>query len=115
MQWTSAILLLTLATSGASQAAEINLSSATDFSRMEVLLKDDEGANPDLVQLSVTLTPEATERMAQISQEAIGKPLTLSINGQPVSTATVHSALGRQFRMAIPRPVAKKLLPTLIE
>ncbi|MBN6775444.1 hypothetical protein JRG42_20085 [Pseudomonas granadensis] len=115
MQWTSAILLLTLAASGASQAAEINLSSATDFSRMEVLLKDDEGANPDHVQLSVTLTPEATEGVAQISQKSIGKPLTLSINGQPVSTATVHSALGRQFRIAIPRPIAKNLLPTLID
>jgi hypothetical protein len=114
MRWMSSLLLLTLV-AGASQAAEINLSSATDFSRMEVLLKDDEGANPDHVQLSVTLAPEATERVAQISQESMGKPLTLSINGQPVSTATVRSALGRQLRIAIPRPVAKNLLPTLID
>ena len=115
MQWKAAILLLTLAASGASQAAEMNLSSATDFTRMELLLKDDEGANPGHVQLSVTLTPEATERVARISQESIGKQLTLSINGQPISTVTVHSVLGAQFRIAMLRPVAKKLLPTLID
>lgn len=115
MQWMSAVLLLTLAASGASQAAEINLCSATDFTRMEVLLKDDKAANPDHVQLSVTLTPRATEKVEQISRESIGKSLTLSINGQVISTATVHSALGRQLRIVIPRPVAKNLLPTLIE
>ncbi|MBV4486858.1 hypothetical protein HU727_014780 [Pseudomonas sp. SWRI153] len=115
MQWKSAILLLALAASSVSQAAEINLSSARDFTRMEMLLKDDEGANPDHVQLSVTLTPEATERVAKISRESIGKPLTLSINGQPISTVTVHSVLGGQWKIAMLRPVAKKLLPTLIE
>ncbi|HWH89170.1 MAG TPA: hypothetical protein VNV36_20670 [Pseudomonas sp.] len=115
MQWKSVMLSLALAASGASQAAEINLSSATDFTRTELLLKDDQGANPDHVQLSVILTPEATERVARISRKSIGKRLTVSINGQPISTAMVYSALGSQFRISMPRPVARKLLPTLIE
>lgn len=115
MYWKAGMLLLAMAGAGGSHAAEINFLSAADFIRMEMLLKDDEGANPDLVQLTVTLSPQATERIQKVTHESIGQPLTLSINGLPISTATVHSALGAQFRISMSQAVAKNLLPTLIE
>ncbi|HEF4758371.1 TPA: hypothetical protein SAN82_000770 [Pseudomonas putida] len=109
------MLLLAMAAAGGSHAAEIDFSSAADFTRMEMLLKDDEGANPDFVELSVTLSPQATERVQKVSHESMGQTLTLSINGLRISTATVHSVLGAQFRVSMSRTVAKSLLPTLIE
>jgi len=114
MRWKIALLLLVAASAGSSQAADMDFSSAVDFARMEMLLKDDQGPNPDHVQLSVTLTPAATARLRAISQEALGQPLNLSINGQHISTATVRSELGAHLRIMMSRPVAKKLLPTLI-
>ncbi|MGY2278191.1 hypothetical protein ACW9H0_11225 [Pseudomonas monsensis] len=115
MQWKHALLLLAVAGCGTSQAADIDFSSAADFTRMEILLKDDPSAQPDHVRLSVTLSPEATIRARTISREALGQPLNLSINGQHISTATVHSELGAQLMIVMSRPMAKKLLPTLIE
>lgn len=35
--------------------------------------------------------------MRKVSTQSIGQPLTLLINGQPISTATVQSVLGAQF------------------
>jgi hypothetical protein len=115
MQWKVAILLLLTVCAGTSHAADLDFSSAADFTRMEILLKDDQGAHPDLVQLSVTLAPEAAARAKTTSREALGQPLNLSINGQHVSTTTVHSELGELLRIVMPRHVAKSLLPTLIE
>lgn len=115
MQWKVGLLLWVMTGSVAAQGPQIDFSSATDFTRMEMLIKDDQGANPDHVQLDVTLDPRAAERAQKVSQAAIGQPLTLSINGLPISTATVHSALGAKFRISMSRAVAKILLPTLIE
>lgn len=98
-----------------SQAAEINLLSASDFIKMGILLKDIDSPNPDTVELSVTLSPQAAERMRKISRDSMKQPLTLLINGQRISTATVHSELGAQFRIVMPRAIARDLLPTLIE
>jgi hypothetical protein len=109
------MLLLAMALSAGAHAAEITFLSTTDFTRMEMLLKDDDGANPGFVQLEVTLSPEATERAQKISRESMGRPLTLLINGLPISTTTVHSVLGSQFRIVMSQAVAKNLLPTLIE
>ena len=115
MQWKVVILLLATGGAGTGQAADIDFSSKADFARMEMLLKDDQGAHPGLVQLSVTLTPEATARAKAISRGALGQPLNLSVNGQHISTTTVHSELGGLLKIVMPRPVAKSLLPTLIE
>ncbi|WP_030131112.1 hypothetical protein [Pseudomonas sp. QTF5] len=115
MSWKIWMVLLAMVGAGSSHAGEIDFSSADDFIRMEMLLKDDDGANPDHVTLSVTLSPQAAEHAQKISRESLGQPLTVSINGHPISTATVRSALGAQFRIAMSRSIAKKLLPTLIE
>ena len=97
------------------QAAEIYFSSALDFTKTELVLKDIDSPNPEIVVLSVTLSPEATERMRKVSTQSIGQPLTLLINGQPISTATVQSVLGAQFRVTMSRAIARELLPSLLE
>ncbi|MNQ27838.1 hypothetical protein D3C85_411040 [compost metagenome] len=109
------LLLLTMAVTTSSQAVEIDLSSARDFIRMELLLKDIDRSNPDLVSLTVTLSPQAAERMEKVSRESIGQPLTLLINGRAITTATVHSAIGAQLQVAMSRAIAKDLLPTLLD
>ncbi|WP_130904365.1 MULTISPECIES: hypothetical protein [unclassified Pseudomonas] len=113
--WKIGLLLpVMMGAATASQAAEINLSSATDFTRMDVLLKDDDRLQSTF-EMNVTLSPEATERMQNISRASLGQQLTLSINGWKVSTATVQTVLGSQFRVSIPKAVAKDLLPTLVD
>jgi hypothetical protein len=109
------MLLLAMLGAGSSQAGEIDFASATDFIRMELLLKDSGRTDPGHVSLDVTLSEQATERVQKISSESMGQPLTVSINGLPITTAIVHSVLGAQFRIAIPRSIAKDLLPTLLE
>lgn len=115
MGWKIALLLLASASAASVQAADLAFSSEVDFTKMVMLLKDDQGPNPDLVELSLVLTPAATERAKAISHEAMGQPLNLSINGQHISTATVRSELGGEFRISMSRSVAKRLLPTLID
>ncbi len=114
MVWKVWMFLLAMTGATCSQAAEIDFSSATDFIRMELVLKDVERLHSSY-EMNVTLSPEATERMQHISRESIGQQMTLSINGWKISTATVHSVLGSRFSIAIPKSIAKDLLPTLID
>ena len=106
------MFLLAMSVAMGGHAAEINLSSATDFTRMELLLKDHDSTG---LSLNVTLSSEATERMQDITRASIGQPLTLSINGWEIVTATVQSAVGSKFTVSIPRAIAKDFLPTLID
>ena len=114
MGWKIGLFLMVMTGVTGSHAAEINLSSASDFTRMELLLKDHDRLH-SAFEMNVTLSPEAAERMQRITRESIGQKLTLSINGWKISTATVHSVLGSQFRVFIPKAIAKDLLPTLVE
>lgn len=115
MGWKWVVLLLVMMGAMPVQAAEINFLSASDFIKMDLVLKDIHGPNPELVMLNVTLTPQAAERIQKISRESMKQPLTLLINGQRINTATVQSELGAQFRVSMSREVARDLLPTLIE
>ena len=115
MSWKWFVLSLVMLGVMPAQAAEIDFSSASDFIKMELLLKDIDRPNPDTVELSVTLSPQAAERMRKISRDSMKQPLTLLINGQRISTATVQSELGAQFRVSMSRAIARDLLPTLIE
>jgi hypothetical protein len=114
MGWKIGLFLMVMTGATGSHAAEINLSSATDFTRMELLLKDSDRLHSGF-EMNVTLSPEATERMQRITRESVGQNLTLSINGWTVTTATVQSVLGAQFRVSIPKAIAKDLLPTLVD
>lgn len=109
------MVLLAMVVSTASQAAEIGFSSTSDFTRMEILLKDIDTSGTETVVLSVTLSPEAAERVRKVSTESIGQPLTLMINGRVISTATIHSALGAKFQIAMSRATARELVPSLLE
>ena len=109
------MVLLAMVVSTASQATEIDFSSTSDFTRMEILLKDIDTSGTETVVLSVTLSPEAAERVRKVSTESIGQPLTLMINGRVISTATVQSVLGAQFRVAMSRAIARELVPSLLD
>jgi hypothetical protein len=65
--------------------------------------------------MTVTLSPEATERNERITRESIGQNLTVWINGWEISTARVMSPVGSKFRVVIPKAIAKDVLPTLVD
>ncbi|VVN87199.1 hypothetical protein [Pseudomonas fluorescens] len=115
MDWKWVVLSLVMLGAMPVQAAEINFLSASDFIKVDAQLKDIDSPNPDTVDLSVTLSPQAAERMRKISRDSMDQSLTLLINGLQISTATVRSELGAQFRVAVPRAIARDLLPTLID
>ena len=97
-------------------AAEINLSSATDFTAMTLRLKQADDPNPNSVTLEVTLSPDAQRRVAQVSREEMNKPVHLFINGVLVSTPTVRSVIeGPGMQIGVLRDVAPSLIPTLLE
>lgn len=113
--WKWVVLSLVMMGAMPSQAAEINFLSASDFIKVDALLKDIERSDLDRVELSITLSPPAAERMRKISREAMKQPLTILINGRQIATATVQTELGAQFQIGMPRAIARDLLPTLID
>jgi preprotein translocase subunit SecD len=115
MGWKAWMFSVALLATTGSQAAEINLNSATDFIHIDMLLKEEGDRLQTGYEMNVMLSPEAAERMTQLTRASIGQQLTVSVNGRVLSTATVQSELGARFRMVIPKAVAKDLLPTLVD
>jgi preprotein translocase subunit SecD len=115
MAWKLWIFSAAMLAASGSHAAEINFDSATDFIHIDVLLKEDSDRLQSAYEMNVMLSPEAAERIAQLTHASIGQPLTVSVNGRELSTATVHSEIGARIRMIIPKTVAKDLLPTLVD
>jgi len=97
-------------------AADIRFSSASDFVTMTLKLKQADDLNQHAVMLEVTLSPDASRRIAEVSREEMNKPLRLFINGVLVSTPTVKSEInGPGINIPVPREVASSLIPTLLE
>lgn len=51
------MVFLAMVIGTSTQAAEIDFSSALDFTKTELVLKDIDSPNPEIVVLSVTLSP----------------------------------------------------------
>jgi preprotein translocase subunit SecD len=115
MGWKTWVFSVAMLAATGSQAAEINFNSATDFIHIDVRLKEEGDQNRTGYEMNVMLSPEAAERMTQLTRASIGQQLTLSVNGRELSTATVQTEVGARFRLVIPKAVAKDLLPTLVE
>ncbi|MGO4308280.1 hypothetical protein AB4Z35_00180 [Pseudomonas sp. KB_15] len=109
-----AVLLM----SGALQcfAAEIALSSGTDFTEMTLKLRQTDNLNPDSVELKVQLSPDAQRRFTLVTRQAMHQYLQLSINDIVVSNAMIHVVIeGPGLVIMVPRKIARDLLPTLLE
>ncbi|MDF9777247.1 hypothetical protein [Pseudomonas baetica] len=112
------LVFAVLAMLGALQclAAEIALSSETDFTEMTLELRRADNLNPDSMELRVKLSPDAQRRLALVTHQEMHNYLQLSINGIAVSNAMIHSVIeGPGLVIAVPRKVARDLLPTLLE
>lgn len=108
--------VLAMMASWQSMAAEIAFTSDTDFSEMSLELKRIDDPTPQAVRLNVTLRPDAQRRLQRVTTEGVHQPLQLSINGVQVSSATIQSVInGPGLMISVPREVASKLLPTLLE
>lgn len=108
-------MLLGLLTAAGCQAAKIDFSSETDFTEIDLRVKDRNGINSHLVTMQVTLTSEAQQRMKQVTQQALMQPLTLSVNGLEISTSTVQQVIDSPSgSLSMSKETAKKLFPTLL-
>lgn len=97
-------------------AADINFSSSSDFTQINLRLKRGDSSVPQSLTLEITLGLNAQRRMARISREEMNKPLRLFINGLLVSTPTVRSVLDSPgIQIHVSREVALALIPTLLE
>lgn len=97
-------------------AADIDLSSRSDFTQMNLELKRVDDPNPQSIALRVMLSPDAQRRLEQLSREQMHQRLRLSINGVQVSNATIQSVIkGPGLMISIPRAIAGKLVPTLLD
>ena len=87
------LVFAVLAMLGALQclAAEIALSSETDFTEMTLELRRADNLNPDILELRVMLSPDAQRRLALVTRQEMHKYLQLSINNIAVSNAMIHS------------------------
>ncbi|MGE8151357.1 hypothetical protein ACQKP5_08940 [Pseudomonas vancouverensis] len=96
-------------------SADIDFSSRSDFTEMSLELKRSDDLNPQSIGLNVTLSPDAQQRLEQLTRREMHQSLRLSINGVLVSTTTIQSVIsGPGMRISVPRAIADKLVPTLL-
>jgi hypothetical protein len=96
-------------------AAEIAFSSQRDFTEISLNIRDTYSANPDAIELDVTLSQDAQQRMQVATSAALEQDLTVLIDGRPVSTSHVQSAIDTpQLRVSLTRQAAIALLPNLL-
>ncbi|WP_395823982.1 hypothetical protein [Collimonas sp.] len=113
----AALLLTTcaLTTAATASCAEIAFSSHSDFTEINLNIKDTFNVNPNTLALEVTLSPDAQRRMQEASSAALDQNLTVVINGKIVNTARVVNVLDSpQLQITVSRQVALELLPGLI-
>jgi preprotein translocase subunit SecD len=83
--------------------ARLVLSSAIDFTHVSLVLKAAENPDPDYVEVTVTLTPEAGAKAKSITLLAYQKYMTLYVDGYQLSTSKVQGTLGGSFKFEAPR------------
>lgn len=103
IKWSLCAVLLWAGAACSDEPARLVFSSVTDFTDISVSLKRAENPDPAYVEVSVTLSPEARARTKSITLLTINKYLTLYVDGYPLSTSMVHSELGGEFRLLVPR------------
>jgi len=97
------------------QAAEINFSSDSDFAEINLNIRDQAQANSEFVVISVILTPAAQRRLEEVSRNALQQDLTISLDGQAISTATVHSVMkSPHLKFSLSREMARDVFPSLL-
>jgi hypothetical protein len=96
-------------------AAGINFSSDRDFAEININIKDQAQSNAEFVILSVTLTPMAQQRLEEVSRSALQQEMTISLDGKPISTAIVHSAMKNpHLKLNMSRQMARDVFPSLL-
>ncbi|NWA82218.1 hypothetical protein [Pseudomonas sp. D2002] len=103
IKWSLCAVLLWASAACSNEPARLVFSSVTDFTDIWVSLKRAENPDPAYVEVNVTLSPEARARTKSIALLTINKYLTLYVDGYPLSTSMVHSELGGEFRLLVPR------------
>ena len=103
IKWGLWAFLLGASVALSDEPARLVYSSAIDFTKISVTLKRAEDPDPALVEVNVTLSPEAEARTKSITLLAYQKQLTLYVDGYQLTTAKVQSQLGGEFVLFAPR------------
>jgi len=114
-RWKLLALLLGACVAMTTHAAEINFSSDRDFAEINLNIKDQALANSEFVIISVILTPAAQQRLEAVSRNALQQDLTISLDGQPISTTTVrHVMKSPHLKLGLSREMARDVFPSLL-
>ncbi|NMY28785.1 hypothetical protein HBO19_22675 [Pseudomonas sp. WS 5021] len=96
--------------------AKLFYSSQADFTEMTLTLKKAQALQPELIEVDVTLTPQARARTKTLTQSALHKQMTLYLNGRPLNTVTVQGVIdGPGLRFSIPRNQLLEMMPSLLK
>ncbi|WP_157658307.1 hypothetical protein [Burkholderia ubonensis] len=113
MRWMQLLILSVICGAISCRAVEVNWSSACDFIETSLTLKSDNPDDGKKITLNVTLNKLAAARLARLSRDSLHQNMTLYINGNLISTATIQSVLGAQLQVPLSRQLAEQLIPTL--
>ncbi|AIY43319.1 Outer membrane protein [Collimonas arenae] len=106
---------LTVGAAMTASAAEIAFSSQRDFTEISLNIKDTYNANPDAIELDITLSQDAQQRMQAATSAALEQDLTVMIDGQAINTSHVQNVVDTpQMRIVMSRQAALQLLPNLL-
>ncbi|MDY7546852.1 hypothetical protein RGU75_11495 [Glaciimonas sp. CA11.2] len=96
-------------------AAEIDFSSDRDFAEINLNIRDQGQNDTEFVALSVKLTPAALHRLQDVTRDALNEDLTISLNGNVVSTVKLMAPLKTpHLKLFLTRQMAHDVFPSLL-
>lgn len=97
------------------QAAEIDFSSEQDFAEINLNIRDQAQEDSEFVALSVKLTPVALHRLADITRNAPHEDLTISLDGNVISTIKINGVIkSPHLKLSLTRKMARDVFPSLL-
>ena len=96
-------------------AANIDFSSDRDFAEINLNIRDQAQSDSEFVALSVKLTPPALRRLEDVSRSALNEDLTISLDGNVVSTIKVVEVIKTpHLKLSLTRQMARDVFPSLL-
>lgn len=96
-------------------AAEIDFSSNRDFAEINLNIRDQGQSDSEFVVLSVKLTPPALHRLEDVTRSALNEDLTISLDGNVVSTIKVKEVIKTpHLKLSLTRQMARDVFPSLL-
>lgn len=114
IRWKRLLAVPALCSAMSCQAVEVEWSSACDFAKASLALKDTASANPDTVMLNVTLNDEAAARLEKVTRANLHQEMSLIVDGKLISTTRINGILNTNLQIALSKQVAREMVATIL-